>query len=54
MCMMAYDLTVKGNLSELFEKKAPELGIDLPAKKAHYSVRFLAPEVVGSDSFLAF
>lgn len=54
MCMMAYDLDVSANLDELFKKEAPKFGIDIAAKKAHYRVQFMAPEVVGSTSISAF
>lgn len=49
MCAMAYTLTAKANLRELFKQKAKSLGYDL--KKAHYSVTFELPQVVTSESF---
>lgn len=54
ICAMAYDLSVKENLTALFIQKSLELGIDLSAKKAHYGVKFIAPTVVGTTMFSAF
>lgn len=54
VCAMAYDINVSANLRQLFERKAPTIGIDLPAKKAHYLVEFIAPPVKGSTAFSAF
>lgn len=54
MCAMAYQLTAEGNLDELFKEMAPSLGIDLAAKKAHYRVSVLAPQVRGGTRFSAF
>lgn len=53
-CRMGYDLKLSLNLSELFRQAAPALGIDLSARKAHFIVSFVAPEVRGYDSISAF
>lgn len=54
-CAMAFTIEVTEDLRKLFNSNAEKFGIDLNAKKAHYSVIFLlAPKVVSNTTFSAF